>query len=68
MLLNIAYILNTGLSANDAVRPALAAKYNLTNILIANVNTSTDFSSYDLVILTELPGSGFCRNESIVGN
>jgi hypothetical protein len=54
----IAYVINTAVSANDTkIRPYLEARYDLTNITIASVNTSYDFSPYDLVVLTEEPAS-----------
>ncbi|MGC3979255.1 MAG: fibronectin type III domain-containing protein [Paludibacteraceae bacterium] len=65
---NIAYILNTALSVNDTkIRPELAKTYYLENILIANVTTATDFSNYDLVIMTESPSSGSAGMKALWG-
>ncbi|HMO63608.1 MAG TPA: hypothetical protein PKC39_16060, partial [Ferruginibacter sp.] len=65
---NIAYIINTAVSANDTkIRPYLDARYDLTNILIGSVTTSTDFSAYDAVVLTELPGSGSAGMRALWG-
>ncbi len=65
---NIAYIINTGVSATDTkIRPELAKTYYLDNILIANVTATTDFSLYDLVILTESPSSGSAGMKALWG-
>lgn len=56
---SIAYVVGTKISANDTqIYPALAAVYSVDTMLIANVSTTTDFSAYDLVVLTELPSTG----------
>ena len=65
---NIAYIINTAVDAKDTkIRPMLASKYYLENILIANVTTTTDFTSYDMVILTEAPSSGSAGMKALWG-
>ena len=65
---NIAYIINTAVSNTDSkIRPELAKTYYIDNILIANVTTTTDFSMYDLVILTESPGSGSAGMKALWG-
>lgn len=65
---NIAYIINTAISANDTkIRPELAKTYYIDNILIANITTSTDFSTYDLVILTESPSTGSAGMKALWG-
>lgn len=65
---NIAYIINTAVSSTDTkIRPELAKTYYIDNILIANVTTTTDFSLYDLVILTESPGSGSANMKALWG-
>ncbi len=65
---NIAYIVNTAVSGNDSkIRPELAKTYYLDNILIANVTTATDFSTYDLVIMTEAPSTGSAGMKALWG-
>ncbi|HRZ97061.1 MAG TPA: fibronectin type III domain-containing protein [Paludibacter sp.] len=65
---NIAYIINTAVTAQDTkIRPELAKTYYLDNILIANVTTTTDFSMYDMVILTESPSSGSAGMKALWG-
>lgn len=65
---NIAYVINTAVDAKDTkIRPMLASKYYLENILIANVTTTTDFTSYDMVILTEAPSSGSAGMKALWG-
>ncbi len=65
---NIAYIINTAVSANDTkIRPELAKTNYIENILIGTVTTSTDFSMYDLVILTESPSSGSTGMKALWG-
>lgn len=65
---NIAYIINTAVDAKDTkIRPMLASKYYLENIPILNVTTTYDFSSYDMVILTEAPSSGSAGMKALWG-
>ncbi len=53
----IAYVINTALSAKDTkIYPSLLPIYEVTTVKIADVPTA-DLSSYDLVILTEEPGT-----------
>jgi hypothetical protein len=65
---NIAYIINTAVSATDTkIRPELAKTNYIENIQIGTVTTSTDFSMYDLVILTEAPSSGSTGMKALWG-
>ncbi len=65
---NIAYVIGTAVDAKDIkIRPMLASKYYLENILIANITTTYDFSAYDMVILTESPSSGSAGMKALWG-
>lgn len=65
---HIAYVINTAVDAKDTkIRPMLASKYYLENIPIANITTTYDFSTYDMVILTEAPTSGSAGMKALWG-
>lgn len=65
---NIAYVINTAVSANDTkIRAALAESNQVVNIKVADITTSYDFSNYDLVVLTESPSSGSAGMKALWG-
>jgi hypothetical protein len=64
----VAYVVNTDVSGNDTqIYPLLQTLYDVTIVPIANITTSYDFSPYDLVVLTETPGSGSVGMKALWG-
>lgn len=65
---SIAYVVGTRVSTNDTqIYPALKGIYSVDTILIANVSATTNFSAYDLVVLTELPSTGSTGMKALWG-
>ena len=66
---NVAYVINTAISAKDTkIYPSLIDKgYYVELIPIANINTTYDWSTYDLVVMTEAPSSGSAGMKALWG-